>query len=283
MYKSKLLNFFIRQLQRLGEGSERAFRHFKLATLWSIELLIYPIYNFFQSPKKQLKPPVIPRQLPKTEPSISHSEEPVKERGRGKSSDWLPIQIFFNFVTWIQIVPIALTFNFFSEKAFASVNPPIPAAILRDLIQHVQNLGVALVSDSPGTTLPVSRETDPFGIQSLFKAAIDYFFTREETPAIIPMDEEPENVALVLAPPFSSLPANPVNPATEEHLLPKPVHMPEVREVEYTPDWIETTAYSVGYVKHPLEVVLEWVDKALLWLEKLIVACLGWLKLVLNC
>lgn len=280
MYKSKLLNFFIQQLQRLGEKSERALRHLKLATLWSIQLLLYPIYNFLQSTKKQLKPPVTPRRLlQKTGLTISHSENPVKEKGG--TSDWLPIQIFFNFVTWVQIVPIALTFNLFSEKAFAlSPNPPLPAAILRNLLQQVQNLGIALVSDAPGTTLPVNRETDPFGIQSLFKAAIDYFFAKEKTPAIMPVDEEPGSVALVLVPPFSSLPANPAN--TEERSLQQLAHMPQIREVEYTPDWIETTAYSVGYVKHPLEVVLEWLDKALLWLEKLVVACLCWLKLVLN-
>ncbi len=36
-----------------------------------------------------------------------------------------------------------------------------------------------------------------------------------------------------------------------------------------TPDWVETDATAVGYVKHPLEILLEWLDRAILWLEEL--------------
>ena len=39
-------------------------------------------------------------------------------------------------------------------------------------------------------------------------------------------------------------------------------------EINYTPDWIETQATSVGYVKHPLETLLGWLDKAMLWFEQ---------------
>lgn len=49
-------------------------------------------------------------------------------------------------------------------------------------------------------------------------------------------------------------------------------------KVEHTPDWIETKATSIGYVKHPLESLLEWVDKALLFLEEVILAVLQWIK-----
>ncbi|MBD2042321.1 hypothetical protein [Microcoleus sp. FACHB-672] len=39
--------------------------------------------------------------------------------------------------------------------------------------------------------------------------------------------------------------------------------------IQHTPDWIETHATSVGYVKHPLELLLEWLDRAMFWLEEL--------------
>jgi hypothetical protein len=39
-------------------------------------------------------------------------------------------------------------------------------------------------------------------------------------------------------------------------------------QVEAQPDWIETKATSIGYEKHPLEQILEWVDYAMLWLEE---------------
>ncbi|MCC5658300.1 hypothetical protein LC608_15155 [Nostoc sp. XA010] len=38
-------------------------------------------------------------------------------------------------------------------------------------------------------------------------------------------------------------------------------------QVEAQPDWIETKATSIGYEKHPLEQLLEWVDYVMLWLE----------------
>jgi hypothetical protein len=42
-------------------------------------------------------------------------------------------------------------------------------------------------------------------------------------------------------------------------------------EVEAKPDWIETKAILMGYEKHPLELLLEWLDRAMLWLEKIFV------------
>lgn len=39
-------------------------------------------------------------------------------------------------------------------------------------------------------------------------------------------------------------------------------------QVEAQPDWIETKATSIGYEKHPLEQLLQWVDYVMLWLEE---------------
>jgi hypothetical protein len=44
------------------------------------------------------------------------------------------------------------------------------------------------------------------------------------------------------------------------------------------PTWIEAEARIVGYVKHPLEQVLEWLDRAMLWLEKATVKLWQWLR-----
>jgi hypothetical protein len=44
------------------------------------------------------------------------------------------------------------------------------------------------------------------------------------------------------------------------------------------PSWIEAQATLVGYVKHPLEQILEWLDQGLLWLETLIARLWQWLK-----
>ncbi|MFB8787715.1 MAG: hypothetical protein U7123_02410 [Potamolinea sp.] len=42
-------------------------------------------------------------------------------------------------------------------------------------------------------------------------------------------------------------------------------------------DWIETKATPSGYVKHPLEQILEWLDAAILWLEELFVKVWRWM------
>jgi hypothetical protein len=53
---------------------------------------------------------------------------------------------------------------------------------------------------------------------------------------------------------------------------------PSERSLEVDPDWIETKATPVGYVKHPLVRVLEWLDRAILWLEDMLVKFWQWLR-----
>jgi len=48
--------------------------------------------------------------------------------------------------------------------------------------------------------------------------------------------------------------------------------------LEPTPDWIETNATTMGYVKHPLEQLLAWLDLAMLWLENIFVKFWHWLQ-----
>jgi hypothetical protein len=47
-------------------------------------------------------------------------------------------------------------------------------------------------------------------------------------------------------------------------------------------EWIETSAKPVGYVKHPLERILEWLDRAMLWLENLLIKAWEWLQQRMN-
>lgn len=49
-------------------------------------------------------------------------------------------------------------------------------------------------------------------------------------------------------------------------------------QIEAQPDWIETDATAIGYVKHPLEQLLEWLDLTLLWLEEMVLKVLQWLQ-----
>ncbi|MBD1897253.1 hypothetical protein [Coleofasciculus sp. FACHB-129] len=46
----------------------------------------------------------------------------------------------------------------------------------------------------------------------------------------------------------------------------------------HSPDWIEAEVTPAGYVKHPLEYLLEWLDKAMLWLETFLTKVWRWVK-----
>lgn len=62
-----------------------------------------------------------------------------------------------------------------------------------------------------------------------------------------------------------ALPAKTVNSA-----LTNPTSTTANGDLDAAPDWIETPATPSGYVKHPLEQLLEWLDSVMLWLEELI-------------
>ncbi len=48
-------------------------------------------------------------------------------------------------------------------------------------------------------------------------------------------------------------------------------------QIQPAPDWIETDATAMGYVKHPLEQLLAWLDRAMLWLEEILLKIWQWL------
>ncbi len=49
-------------------------------------------------------------------------------------------------------------------------------------------------------------------------------------------------------------------------------------DIELTPEWLEAQAVSMGYVKHPLELILQRLDQIMLWLENSVIAIGKWLQ-----
>ena len=47
--------------------------------------------------------------------------------------------------------------------------------------------------------------------------------------------------------------------------------------LELSPDWIDIHATTMGYIKHPLEKILAWLDRIILWLEELVTNIWRWL------
>jgi hypothetical protein len=50
-----------------------------------------------------------------------------------------------------------------------------------------------------------------------------------------------------------------------------PQQVSSEKQAEAKPDWIDTTATVLGYEKHPIEYILEWLDAAILWIEQILV------------
>jgi hypothetical protein len=48
--------------------------------------------------------------------------------------------------------------------------------------------------------------------------------------------------------------------------------------LEAAPEWIETEARAIGYHKHPLEQILEFLDIFILWLEEKLKKIWYWLR-----
>jgi hypothetical protein len=57
-----------------------------------------------------------------------------------------------------------------------------------------------------------------------------------------------------------------------------PISYAHNHDIEPTPDWIETEAISTGYVKHPLEQILEWLDVGMLLLEEVTIKAWQWMR-----
>ncbi len=103
------------------------------------------------------------------------------------------------------------------------------------------------------------------------------------------MQQQPDARSLppVLAQDWASSPrlvrgdgASSFSASPSQNLQPHDLMTAEVQpsEADALPIWIETKATLVGYVKHPLEQVLEWLDHGMLWIETLMDKAWNWLK-----
>ncbi|NCS09863.1 MAG: hypothetical protein GPJ35_18665 [Microcystis aeruginosa G11-09] len=157
-------------------------------------------------------------------------------------------------------------------------------------------------------------QADPFTIGKLIQAAIDHFFSSRQSLTFSAVSEQPwlESAdILAISPQDSEKPClNPAYPLPQSHStkkafsqekqnksLPKiPPAAAEITPGESPPatqldpryareiiqpineEWLETESTPVGYVKHPLERILEGLDAIILWVEELVIKIWRWLR-----
>jgi len=68
-YRSRLFNFLFRQSRRLIDQTERTTRQAKVATVWGLQVLVYPVYLLFQSAR------LAGKQLQQFLQGVSHPKE----------------------------------------------------------------------------------------------------------------------------------------------------------------------------------------------------------------
>ena len=151
-----------------------------------------------------------------------------------------------------------------------------------------------------------SLETNKLNIRDLIAAAINYFFGEnkhkklEKSPAKIlakyPNSEDLvgyswldfhdlfSNDPTVISPSPSDSQIQTKSPWLQRYVKTSPgVNSPATTENKYhnrefAPDWIEVPATFMGYDQHPLERLLQWLDKIILWIEEIIVKVLQCLQ-----
>lgn len=138
---------------------------------------------------------------------------------------------------------------------------------------------------SQGKPLPHRRGTSVLGTTqpsfAKFRSAnVDPWLTlsdlfgepdSEGEPAILPQPESSTFQAMNQL----SKKTNPALPSSQSARYPL---RNQNTQLAPAPDWIETHATAMGYVKHPLEQLLEWLDHAMLWLEELLMKVFQWVR-----
>lgn len=219
--------------------------------------------------------------------------------------------------------------------------PRLPQSLRDRFGRLAPKLGANLDFLDKFSQKPKHSEPDPFQIQALIQAAIDYFFDRSQESSQLPNGNFPQNplpssathqLPAAESPPTqdpwlswddlytetetanlcnsnnspdiqqSSFPPTPKKPArlkkpplrrrlsqtvtltskSKEITSETPASIvqnpPTSSDLDLDPDWIETPATPVGYVKHPLVRILESLDRLILWIENAIATIWRWLR-----
>jgi len=173
-------------------------------------------------------------------------------------------------------------------------------------VYHLIQQGTGIIQNSPiGSRFNrmSAPNQDPFTVQQLIQAAIDHFFGKSDAHTITSSIETETEIAsepwLTRADLFrenessqylaSASTPNEKNEdfsvavsryLTDDLSTQKIFAQPqtESKESNHTTEWLQAEAVSMGYDKHILARILEWVDRALVWLEERLLKFWQWLS-----
>ncbi|MEG4325709.1 hypothetical protein [Microcoleus sp. herbarium5] len=161
-----------------------------------------------------------------------------------------------------------------SRSTAVSISP-YPEALHRLLGQLKQSL----LTKSPNSQPQTASDLSDLAVTQKNSSAL----AAESTPGRAPETQVPKNTnsntgqnnqfpAAITAQTRRYTPATPANRAAAEPKNPSAGVPPEG-------EYLETKAESMGYIKHPLEQVLEWLDRVMLRLENIAEQLWNWAKI----
>jgi len=175
-------------------------------------------------------------------------------------------------------------------------------------LYHLIEQGTGIMQNSPiGSRFNRMSDPnqDPFTVQQLIQAAIDHFFGKSDARAIPSSIETETEMELASEPwltradlfrenasPQHLASASTPDEENEEFSMtvsryltdhfspPKTLPQPqtESQESDQSAEWLQAEAVSMGYEKHILARILEWVDRTLVWLEERLLRLWQWLS-----
>jgi hypothetical protein len=276
-YQSRLLNFLNQQGQKLKDQAGQSLRRWRLSAVWSVQwsaqILLYPIQALFQATKQ-----AIGFLMP--EETIVPSDLAIQQV---LSPDSVAIQAIIGsgvmITTGLRVQGIAADRTTQALCLITTDNQPLPIGAEQQQLLH-DHIATALayywelwqqyqawqqdVNDRPrrGTRfLKFVWAALPPGLAAL-------------------MSHSGMTIADRLAPAeFNNLQLSAIAaPAALNPAIDRTSNLTWANIFSPTTTWINTPAETVGYVRHPLEILLSWLDRGLAWLEQGWFWSWGWLQ-----
>jgi hypothetical protein len=230
---------------------------------------------------------------------------------------FFPIRVFYRLMTWMQTTPIAIATNLFQESQLALLHAveteaiaQLPAA--KYSLQSADRPWLSLNQAFSGVLNPSSPSESQQQPSALFPQlpappvtqpwlTWESLFSRQPPPTSAPTSEwdvfnpSPESTLVKRKPSAvarrdrAKQARNLAAPAPEEVLSPT-VFTPQetslvpvetsADENGIAPTWVDVEAevQLVAYVKHPLEQLLDWLDRGMVWIEAKLAKTLTWLR-----
>lgn len=292
-YKSHVFNFLLRNYRQFADTCDRTLRTARFATTTSLQILLYPFYLLWQ------QTPLADRRLqPGEQKSLPQNGESVKiEKPKNPLSRlWKAIANF------LPSPPTPSPLLRSLDETLAQLEPqiqPATRATLNRLHTAVWDGMDYLFGDKPADRQlppPPPPLPDPWAIADSPTRQLD---APEPPPTSPKWRQLPQAEPLPTIPKTRSKMIAQLNtldrteiqtvpksvnslaaktPASRTTAIASPPRSHSHRQVEAQPDWLETPARAIGYVKHPLQHLLEGLDRLMVALETAALKIWSWLR-----